>query len=155
MTNILSMKQLRQAANGVLLTLLVACTSAASAAPIVMYRDAGCGCCLKWAHHAETNMDREITVKDEANMAARKSELGVPSMLASCHTAIIDGYIIEGHVPAEDIKRLLETRPAGVAGLAVPGMPVGSPGMEYENRTQPYEVIAFGESGLSVFSRHN
>jgi len=76
-------------------------------------------------------------------------------MLASCHTAVIDGYVIEGHVPAADIKRLLETRPAGVKGIAVAGMPVGSPGMEYENQTQAYQVIAFGADGQSVFTNYN
>ena len=81
-------------------------------------------------------MKRQITVKDEPDMMARKTALGVPPVLASCHTAVIDGYVIEGHVPASDIKRLLETRPAGVKGLAVAGMPSGSPGREYQNQTQ-------------------
>ena len=142
MTKSLSIKSLRKAASGMTLALLAACTTAVSAAPIVMYRDAGCGCCLKWADHAEKGMDRTITVKDEANMRAR-------------HTAVIDGYVIEGHVPAADIKRLLETRPAGVKGIAVAGMPVGSPGMEYENQTQAYQVIAFGADGQSVFTNYN
>ena len=155
MTKSLSIKSLRKAASGMTLALLAACTTAVSAAPIVMYRDAGCGCCLKWADHAEKGMGRTITVQDEANMRARKTALGVPPMLASCHTAVIDGYVIEGHVPAAEIKRLLETRPAGVKGLAVAGMPVGSPGMEYENRTQDYRVIAFGADGQSVFAHYN
>ena len=155
MTKNLSIKFLRKAASGMTLALLAACTTAVSAAPIVMYRDAGCGCCLKWADHAEKGMDRTITVKDEANMRARKTALGVPPMLASCHTAVIDGYVIEGHVPAADIKRLLETRPAGVKGLAVAGMPIGSPGMEYQNQTQAYQVIAFGADGQSVFTNYN
>ncbi|HEY9093047.1 DUF411 domain-containing protein [Parasphingorhabdus sp.] len=155
MTKKLSVKYIRQTANGMTLALLAACTTAVSAAPIVMYRDAGCGCCLKWADHAETNMDREITVKDETSMRARKTALGVPPKLVSCHTAVIDGYVIEGHVPAADIKRLLETRPAGVKGLAVAGMPVGSPGMEYQNQTQPYQVIALGDDGQRVFASYN
>lgn len=150
-----SLKYIRQTANGMTLALLAACATAVSAAPIVMYRDAGCGCCLKWADHAEKGMSREITVKDEPDMIARKTGLGVPPTLASCHTAVIDGYVIEGHVPAADIKRLLETRPAGVKGLAVAGMPVGSPGMEYQNQTQPYQVIAFGNEALRVFSSYN
>ena len=155
MTNNLSIKSLRQAASGMMLALLAACTTAVSAAPIVMYRDAGCGCCLKWADHAEKGMDRTITVKDEANMRARKTALGVPPMLVSCHTAVIDGYVIEGHVPAADIKRLLEARPAGVKGLAVAGMPIGSPGMEYQNQTQAYQVIAFGTEAPRVFASYN
>ena len=154
MTKLSFQKRLRQVLSPVGLALLVACTSAVSAAPIVMYRDAGCGCCLKWADHAEANMDVEISVKDEANLMARKAELGVPAQLVSCHTAVIDGYVIEGHVPAADIKRLLNTRPKGVKGLAVAGMPIGSPGMEYQNQTQPYQVIAFGDDGLSVFSSY-
>ncbi len=154
MTKLSFQKRLRQVLSPVGLALLVACTSAVSAAPIVMYRDAGCGCCLKWADHAEANMDVEISVKDEANLMARKAELGVPAPLVSCHTAVIDGYVIEGHVPAADIKRLLNTRPEGVKGLAVAGMPIGSPGMEYQNQTQPYQVIAFGDDGLSVFSSY-
>jgi len=155
MTKNLSIKSLRQAASGMTLALLAACTTAVSAAPIVMYRDAGCGCCLKWADHAEKGMDRTITVKDEANMRARKTALGVPPMLVSCHTAVIDGYVIEGHVPAADIKRLLEARPAGVKGLAVAGMPIGSPGMEYQNQTQAYQVIAFGTEAPRVFASYN
>lgn len=151
----LSPKYIRQTTNGMALALLAACTTAVSAAPIVMYRDSGCGCCLKWADHAEDGMSREITVKDEPNMIARKTALGVPPTLASCHTAVVDGYVIEGHVPAADIKRLLETRPAGVKSLAVAGMPVGSPGMEYQNRTQPYQVIAFGNEAPRVFASYN
>jgi hypothetical protein len=155
MTKNISSNYLRQAANGMTLALLAACTTAVSAAPIVMYRDAGCGCCLKWASHAETSMKRQITVKDEPDMMARKTALGVPPVLASCHTAVIDGYVIEGHVPASDIKRLLETRPAGVKGLAVAGMPIGSPGMEYQNQTQAYQVIAFGTEAPRVFASYN
>lgn len=155
MTKFCSPNYIRQAVNGMTLVLLAACTTAVSAAPIVMYRDAGCGCCLKWANHAETSMDRQITVKDEPNMIARKTALGVPPTLVSCHTAVIDGYVIEGHVPASDIKRLLETRPAGVKGLAVAGMPVGSPGMEYQNQTQPYHVIAFGSEAPRVFASYD
>lgn len=154
MTKLSFQKRLRQVSSSLGLALLAACTSAVSAAPIVMYRDAGCGCCLKWADHAEANMDVKISVKDEANMMARKAELGVPALLVSCHTAVINGYVIEGHVPAADIKRLLNTRPEGVKGLAVGGMPIGSPGMEYQNQTQPYQVIAFGDDRLSVFSSY-
>ena len=150
----LSLKFVRRAASATTLGLLAACTAAASAAPIIMYRDAGCGCCLDWADHAKTSMGRTVTVHNEANMAARKAALGIPPGLAACHTAIVDDYIIEGHVPAADIKRLLETRPEGVKGLAVAGMPTGSPGMEYNNITQPYQVIAFGGGKQSLFASH-
>ena len=85
-----------------------------------------------------------------------KTRYGVPSTLYSCHTAIVDGYIIEGHVPAADIQRLLAERPEGIVGLAVPGMPPGSPGMESpDGTTQPYDVIAFTATGaMSVFSSY-
>jgi len=151
----LSLKFVRRAASSATLGLLAACTTAASAAPIIMYRDAGCGCCLKWSDHVEKAMQQPVTVKNETAMASRKATLGVPPTLVSCHTAVIDGYVIEGHVPAADIKRLLDTRPAGVKGLAVAGMPTGSPGMEYQNITQPYQVIAFGGGKQSVFATYD
>jgi hypothetical protein len=149
-----TMKYIRQGTSAMTFLLLAGCTTAVSAAPIVMYRDAGCGCCLKWADHAEKGMGRAVVVKNEADMAARKTALGVPPRLVACHTAIIDGYIIEGHVPAADIERLLDTRPEGVKGLAVARMPTGSPGMEYKNIAQPYQVIAFGGGKQRLFANH-
>ena len=83
-----------------------------------------------------------------------QARLGVPADLVSCHTAVIGGYVIEGHVPARDIARLLEQRPKGVKGLAVAGMPLGSPGMEAGGRVQPYQVIAFGDAGRRVFANY-
>ncbi len=98
------------------------------------------------------------TVESEPvdNLADIKQEHHIPPQLHSCHTAIVDGYIIEGHVPVEDIERLLAERP-DITGLAVPGMPVGSPGMEVEGAPeQPYDVIAFGEGGQTeVFASHS
>ncbi|MEH6702919.1 DUF411 domain-containing protein [Parasphingorhabdus sp.] len=138
-----------------LFTLLAACTSAAQAAPLVMFRDPGCGCCEKWAEHIETNMKQDVETRNSNDMAAVKDANGVPGALRSCHTMIVEGYVIEGHVPAEAIAKLLREKPAGVKGLAVAGMPVGSPGMEYQNQTQPYQVIAFGESGQLVFASYN
>ncbi|NIJ62536.1 DUF411 domain-containing protein [Qipengyuania flava] len=88
-------------------------------------------------------------------MAEVKAELGVPDALASCHTMKVDGYIIEGHVPAREIARLLEERPTGVTGLAVAGMPLGSPGMEVGGRVQPYQVIAFGPAGRNVWASYS
>jgi len=90
------------------------------------------------------------------DLVSVKARYGVPSTLYSCHTAIVDGYIIEGHVPAADIQRLLAERPEGIVGLAVPGMPAGSPGMESpDGTTQPYDVIAFTTTGaMSVFSSY-
>ena len=135
------------------LLLLAACT-AAQAASYTMYRDPSCGCCIHWADHVREGMDAEVTTTDHPDMMALKDELGVPEDLRSCHTMEVDGYVIEGHVPAADIARLLEERPEGVRGLAVPGMPVGSPGMEMGDRTQPYRVIAFGEGGYRVFASY-
>jgi len=135
--------------------LLAACTSAAQAAPLVMFRDPGCGCCEKWAEHIETNMKQDVETRNSANMSAVKDANGVPETLRSCHTMIVEGYVIEGHVPADAIAKLLREKPTGVKGLAVAGMPVGSPGMEYQNQTQPYQVIAFGDSGQRVFASYN
>lgn len=97
-----------------------------------------------------------VQVEDVDNLSTVKLENKVPPQLQSCHTAIVDGYIIEGHVPIAEVERLLEERP-DIAGLAVPGMPVGSPGMEVEGAAaQPYEVIAFDADGnLEVYARYN
>ena len=135
--------------------LLAACTSAAQAAPLLMFRDPGCGCCEKWAEHIETNMKQDVETRNSVNMSAVKDANGVPETLRSCHTIIVEGYVIEGHVPADAIAKLLRGKPTGVKGLAVAGMPVGSPGMEYQNQTQPYQVIAFGDSGQRVFASYN
>jgi hypothetical protein len=96
-----------------------------------------------------------VKVEDVTNLNAVKQNQQIPSQLQSCHTAIVDGYIIEGHVPVADIERLLEERPA-VAGLAVPGMPIGSPGMEVDGAAdQPYDVIAFDKSGeMQIFASY-
>ena len=99
-------------------------------------------------------MEAEVASVDTDNMSALKAARGVPQDLWSCHTMEVDGYIIEGHVPAEAIARLLRERPEGVTGLAVPGMPIGSPGMEMGDRVQPYEVIAFGPGGHKVFASY-
>lgn len=98
----------------------------------------------------------EVESEPVANLATVKEERQIPTALYSCHTAIVDGYIIEGHVPVEDIERLLTERPA-IAGLAVPGMPVGSPGMEVEGTPdQPFDVIAFDANGnMEIFASHN
>lgn len=138
-----------------LLSTLAACTTAAQASPYVMYRDPGCGCCEKWAEHIEANMKQEVETRNTQNMAAVKDTNVVPRALQSCHTMIVDGYVIEGHVPAKEIARLLREKPDDIRGLAVAGMPVGSPGMEYQNQTQPYQVIAFGSNGPVVYAAYN
>ena len=148
-------KSMREtSAAGLLLLSLAACSTAAQAASYTMYRDAGCGCCLKWADHASEGLDAEV-IAENADMPMVKDLHGVPNDLRSCHTMIVEGYVIEGHVPAEAIRKLLREKPKDVIGIAVPGMPVGSPGMEYQHMKQPYQVIAFGPKGQSVFASYN
>lgn len=136
-----------------------ALAQAESAAPaadadVVVYKSPTCGCCNGWIEHMEENgfTVRAVDVPMYDEMAAKKREHGVPGDLGSCHTAVVDGYVVEGHVPADAVKRLIAERPA-VTGLAVPGMPIGSPGMEGPN-PQPYDVVVFGgEGGARVFER--
>ncbi len=118
---------------------------------VVVYKSPSCGCCGKWVAHLQSHGFR-VEVKEAADPAAAMREHGVPQELASCHTALVKGYVIEGHVPAEDIIRLLREHPA-VAGLAAPGMPAGSPGMDGERA--PYNVIAFAADGsTSLYQQH-
>jgi hypothetical protein len=122
---------------------------------VTVYKSPTCGCCVKWVEHLEAN---GFTVEqvDRTDMATVKQKQGLPRMLASCHTGVVDGYVVEGHVPAQDVKRLLAERPEGVDGLAVPGMPVGSPGMEQGDREDPYNVVAFSRDGRTgVFASYN
>jgi len=119
---------------------------------ITVYRDPNCGCCTKWIEHL---IKHGFRVKDNksAEMSGIKRGLGVPERLESCHTGVVNGYVIEGHVPAADIKRLLKQKPK-VAGLAVPGMPMGSPGMEGPRKDR-YEVLSFDKTGRTrVFAKH-
>ncbi|KPP95055.1 DUF411 domain-containing protein [Erythrobacter sp. HL-111] len=137
------------------LLLLAACSGAAQAATYEMFRDPDCGCCGKWAGHVRSENAVAVAETVTADMARVKAEHGVPEDLWSCHTLVVRDYVIEGHVPAAEIERLLAERPEGVVGLAVPGMPVGSPGMEMGDRTQPYAVIAFRADGSRfVFARY-
>ena len=124
----------------------------AGALEITVYKNPTCGCCSKWIAHLEAN-GFEVVAHDMENMASVKIENGIRREFTACHTAVIDGYVIEGHVPAEDIQRLLRDRPA-VAGIAVPGMPIGSPGMEGPN-PRAYDVLTFDNLGnTSVYARH-
>lgn len=130
-------------------------TTANAATPILMHRDPGCGCCGKWAEQVRAEFKRPVTIVDDRSRAAFQRVRGVPQRLSSCHTAVIDGLVFEGHVPLNDMKRLLAQRPRGVSGLAVAGMPLGSPGMEVPGRqAQPFVVVAFGPGGERVFARH-
>lgn len=118
----------------------------------MVYKTATCGCCSKWIEHLEAS-GFEVESKNVPNVTPVKRMNGVPMNLASCHTAIIGGYFVEGHVPAEDVKRLLADRP-DVVGLAVPDMPMGSPGMEGP-KPEAYSVLAVNKDGsVEVFSRH-
>ncbi|HEX6376638.1 MAG TPA: DUF411 domain-containing protein [Allosphingosinicella sp.] len=136
--------------------LLPAAAATAPPGGFVMWRDPGCGCCLEWAKRIETAFGRKLPVVSTASMAAVKKAQGVPSDLQSCHTALIQGVVVEGHVPPEDIKRLIAARRKGVKGLAVPGMPAGAPGMDVgHNIRQRYQVMAFDAAGRrSVFATH-
>jgi hypothetical protein len=112
---------------------------------ITVYKSPTCGCCANWVEHLEEH-GFKVTVVDNPDLAPVKQQHGVPTALQSCHTAVVEGYAVEGHVPADVIRRLLAERPA-VKGIAVPGMPVGSPGMEMGDRKDPYEVYTFDENG--------
>lgn len=118
---------------------------------IRVYRGEGCGCCTLWLEHLERHgFSIDDHLLSVADLNRRRQELGVPDHLASCHTGIIDGYLIEGHVPADDIKRLLIDRPEGL-GISVPGMPVGTPGMEIGDRRDPFTVVLFSADGERAF----
>lgn len=121
---------------------------------MTVYRDPNCGCCEAWAKQARQS-GFQVTIVDDQDMAAIKRRLGVPDELASCHTAQVAGLIFEGHVPFDDVRRIMSERPAGITGLAVPGMPRGSAGMEMpDGAKDPYEVIAFGPGRQTVFAKH-
>lgn len=117
-----------------------------------VYRDPACGCCEAWIAYLKGHGFAPV-VHEETAMPAVKARLGVPERAASCHTAVIDGYVIEGHVPVEDIRRLLAERPR-IRGLAAPGMPMGSPGMEM-GPAERYTVLSIGEDGSTrPFATH-
>jgi hypothetical protein len=119
---------------------------------ITVYKDPNCGCCKKWIEHLQSHGYR-VDAKDTPDMTEIKRSLGVPDGLTACHTAVVNGYVIEGHVPAEDIDRLLKQKPT-IAGVAVPGMPMGSPGMD-GGRVERYQVMAFDKKGKrTVFASH-
>lgn len=133
---------------------LVAPTFAFAGPSIHVYKGRGCGCCSAWV---EILREEGFSVSDEevtpADLVMTKVENGVPQELSSCHTAIIDGYVVEGHVPAADIRRLIAERPDAL-GLTVPEMPYGSPGMGPENEREAYDVILFGRDGRREVFTH-
>ena len=125
----------------------------AASPEVVVYKTASCGCCSGWVEHMKT-AGFSVTAKDVADTTPERKRLGMPDRFAACHTASVAGYVIEGHVPAPEVRRLLEARPEAI-GLAVLGMPLGSPGMEMDNRLDPYEVLLVDRRGqASVFARY-
>ena len=121
---------------------------------ITVYKNAQCGCCRAWVEHLRKE-GFQVTARDVDDLAAIKAKLGVPSSLSSCHTGIVGPYVVEGHVPAADIRKLLAEKPK-VVGVGVPGMPVGSPGMEMPGfPADKYDVMTFAKDGKQrVFASH-
>ena len=134
----------------------VTLASAGSVAPLptmTVYKSPSCGCCKGWVEHAE-RAGFTVAVRDTADVSPVKRAYGVDPKLYSCHTTVVGGYVVEGHVPLEDVKRMLAERPR-IAGIAAPGMPVGSPGMEQGTQKDPFDVIAFTKDGAtSVYAKH-
>jgi hypothetical protein len=122
----------------------------ASVTALQVWKSPTCGCCADWIHHMESSGAFRVTAQDTGNNAVR-ARLGMPMRLGSCHTALVEGYVIEGHVPVADVQRLLRERPDAL-GLTVPGMPIGSPGMDgpaYGGRRDPYDVLLVLRDGSS------
>ncbi len=124
-------------------------TTANAAPTITVYKSSTCGCCALWVRHLQES-GFDVDVRETEALQAIKAQHGVSDHLASCHTALIDGYVVEGHVPADDIKSMLENRPE-IVGLAVPGMIIGTPGMEIAGQpAEPYQVLAFDREGRTT-----
>lgn len=120
---------------------------------MTVYKNQGCGCCDLWVEHLE-KAGFAVQVHEMSDMGPTKERLGVPPALGSCHTGELVGYFVEGHVPATEVLRLLRERPEA-RGIAVPGMPLGSPGMEMQGRNQPYEVLLVAKDGTtSVYANY-
>lgn len=130
-------------------------TNAQTRRELLVFKDATCGCCAVWVEHMRKS-GFTAKVSDVADMQAIKTKYKVSEKVRSCHTAFVDGFVLEGHVPAADVERLLKQRPK-VLGLGVPGMPIGSPGMEVAGvKPHPYDVLSFDAQGrTSVFASHN
>ncbi len=112
---------------------------------ITVWKTPNCGCCKEWVKHLEAN-GFDVVTNDVKETAGKRQALGLPAKYGSCHTGTVNGYVLEGHVPAQDIQRLLRDKPAAI-GLAVPGMPVGSPGMEMGSATDAYDVVLVLKDG--------
>jgi hypothetical protein len=141
------------AAMALSLVAIIGAQTAPAKPMVTVYKDASCGCCSKWVEHMQAN-GFDVKAVDVEDIDLVKKTYGVPAAAASCHTALVNGYVIEGHVPAGSVSRLIREKPA-LAGIAVPGMPAGSPGMEVPGRKDPYSVISFDKSGKqSVYEKH-
>jgi hypothetical protein len=144
--------QRRTLLHGALAALLLAAGGAQAALPVIeVYKSASCGCCHLWVEHLRAN-GFTVKARDVANPTDYREKFGVPDELGSCHTGLVAGYALEGHVPAAEIKRLLAERPKA-KGLAVPGMPLGSPGMEGP-RQDPYDVLLIQADGRHKVYKH-
>ncbi len=119
---------------------------------VLVHKDASCGCCGRWVKKLQ-DAGFQVEVVNEPDMKSVKARLGVPASLTACHTAEVGGYVVEGHTPVAAMRRLLDEKPKGAAGVAVPGMPAGSPGMEMGGEAESYEVILFGPDGQSGFGK--
>ncbi len=136
------------------LAAFLATIGVAHAANPTMFRDAGCGCCLKWLEQVKASFGQKAVIVNSTDMTAVKDKQGVPQALRSCHTVLVGDYVTEGHVPAKEIARLLREKPKGVKGLAVAGMPMGSPGMEHGDHREAYKVMTFGSGGQRVYASY-
>lgn len=126
--------------------------AASASESMTVYKSPWCGCCGAWVEHLKAH-GFSVNVVQMDDLAAVKERYGIAPQLQSCHTGVIDGYVIEGHVPAQDVTRLLAERPEA-RGIAVPGMPVGSPGMEQGDQRDPYAVLLFDDNRIKVFSEY-
>ena len=140
---------------GALTTFVLPTTVFASTDTLLVNRTKSCGCCGEWVERMSSSGFRtKVNFVNDETLRSIKTQLGIPAELSSCHTATINKYVIEGHVPARDIKRLLVEKPKA-RGLSVPGMPIGSPGMEMGNKKEPFDTLLILYSGATeVFSRH-
>ena len=141
----LGVMRMRKAFFPLFLAFMLPAAHAAAEPKIIVYKSPTCGCCSKWEDHLRTaGFQVESKISDQMDSVKKKQ--GIPAELQSCHTGVVSGYVIEGHVPATSIKKLLALKPKGVKGLAVPGMPMGSPGMEGPY-SEKYDVIRFEKNG--------
>ena len=151
---------IRSVGLGVVMVAMLALTltievNAQNAKRVDVWKDPFCGCCAKWIDQMKA-AGFEMRVHDTQSLHAIKKKHGIPPRLQSCHTAKVGGYVVEGHVPIADVQRLLKQKP-NVIGISVPGMPLGSPGMEVSSgEKEPYEVLTFDKEGVtSTFAKHN